>query len=98
MGEAGLKVHPRKCVFGVYNIDFLGHRISTNSLQPQEEKLAAVRDLPAPTDLHSLRAARGLFSYYRNFVLHFITIAHPLNQLLKKDAVWQWGDKKMEAF
>ena len=30
--EAGLKVHPRKCVFGADNIDFLGHRISANSL------------------------------------------------------------------
>ena len=96
--EAGLKVHPGKCVFGADSIDFLGHRISANSLQPQEEKLAAVRDLPAPTDLHSLRAALGLFSYHRKFVLHFSTIAHPLNQLLKRDAVWLWGDKQMEAF
>ena len=95
---AGLKVHPGKCVFGGDSIDFLGHRISANSLQPQEEKVAAVRDVPAPTDLHSLRAALGLFSYYRKFVLHFNTIAHPLNQLLKKDAVWLWGEKKMEAF
>ena len=28
--EAGLKVHPRKCVFGASSIDFLGHRISAN--------------------------------------------------------------------
>ena len=96
--DAGLKVHPRKCVFGADTIDFLEHRIVANSLQPQEEKLAAVRDLPAPTDLHSLCAALGLFSYHRKFVLHFNSIAHPLNQLLKKDAVWQWENKQMEAF
>ena len=47
--EAGLKVHPEKCVFGADNIDFLGHCIFADSLQPEEEKLAAVRDLPAPT-------------------------------------------------
>ena len=29
--EAGLKVHPGKCVFGSDSIDFLGHRISANS-------------------------------------------------------------------
>ena len=28
--EAGLKIHPWKCVFGADNIDFLGHRISAN--------------------------------------------------------------------
>ena len=36
--EASLKVHPGKCVFGVDSIDFLGHHISANSLQPQEDK------------------------------------------------------------
>ena len=32
--ESGLKVHPGKCVFGASSIDFLGHRISANSLEP----------------------------------------------------------------
>ena len=60
--EAGLKVHPGKCVFGADSIDFLGHRISADKLEPQQDKLAAVRDLPSPTDISSLRAALGLFS------------------------------------
>ena len=63
--KAGLKVHSGKCVFGADNIDFLGHRISANKLEPQQDKLVAVRDLPAPTDLSGLRAALGLFSYYQ---------------------------------
>ena len=61
--EAGLKVHPGKCVFGADSIDFLGHRISADKLKPQQDKIAAVRDLPARTDLSGLRAALGLFSY-----------------------------------
>ena len=85
LGKAGLKVHPGKCVFGADSIDFLGHRISTDKLEPQQDKLAAVRDLPSPTDISSPRAALGLFSYYRKFVLHFNSIAFPLNALLKKD-------------
>ena len=95
---AGLKVHPGKCVFGVDSIDFLGHRISANSSQPQQDNLAAVRDLPSPTDLSSLRAALGLFSYYRKFVLHFSSIAFPLNALLKKDRLWEWGPEQQAAF
>ena len=46
--EAGLKVHPGKCVFGADTTDFLGHRFSANSLEPQEEKIAAVREGVAP--------------------------------------------------
>ena len=96
--EAGLKVHPGKCVFGADSIDFLGHRISANKLEPQQDKLAAVRDLPAPTDLSGLRAALGLFSYYRKFVEHFSSIAFPLNSLMKKDRPWEWGEKQAAAF
>ena len=66
--EAVLKVHPGKCVFVVDKIDFLGHSISAEGLSPQEEKVAAVRDLTSPVDISSLRSALGLFSYYRKFV------------------------------
>ena len=95
---AGLKVHPGKCVFGADSIDFLGHRISAGRLEPQLNKLAAVRDLPAPTDLSGLRAALGLFSYYRKFVANFSTIAFPLNALMKKDRRWEWGEAQAAAF
>ena len=87
--EAGLKVHPGKCVFGADSIDFLGHRISARKLEPQADKLAAVRDLQAPTNMSGLRAALGLFSYYRKFVPNFSTIAFPLNALMKKDRPWE---------
>ena len=85
---AGLKMYPGKCVFGTDSIEFLGHRISAGGLEPQLDKLATVRDLPAPTDLSGLRAAPGLFSYYRKFVANFSTIAFPLNALMKKDRRW----------
>ena len=96
--DAGLKVHPGKCVFGADSIDFLGHRISADKFEPQQDKLAAVRDLPFPTDISSLRAALGLFSYYRKFVLHFSSIAFPLNALLKKDRPWEWGEAQESAY
>ena len=82
-------MHPGKCVLGANNIDFLGHRISANKLEPQQDKLAAIRDLPSPTDISSLRAALGPFSHYRKFVLHFSSIAFPLNALLKKVNAYQ---------
>lgn len=36
--EAGLKVHPGKCVFGADNTAFLGHRILANSLEPSRRQ------------------------------------------------------------
>ena len=76
-------------MFASDSIDFLEHRILANSLRPQEDKLSAVKELPAPTNVSSLRAA--LFSYHRKFVNKFSSIAFPLNRLLKKEAPWEWG-------
>ena len=85
-------------MFGADSIDFLGHRISARKLEPQTDKLAAVRDLPAPTHLSVLRAALGLFSYYGKFVASFSTIFFPLNSLVKKDRSRVWGEAQAAAF
>ena len=60
--------------------------------------MSAVMELPTPTDVSSLRAALGLFSYYRKFFNRFSTIAFPLNRLLKKEALWGWSDPQQQAF
>ena len=67
-------------------------------MRPQEEKLSAVKELRAPTDVSSLRAALGLFNYYRKFVSKFSNIAFPLNRLLKEEAPWEWSSLQHEAF
>ena len=95
---AGLKVHPGKCVFAIDKIDFLGHCVSAEGLSPQEEKVSAVRDLPAPTDISSLRSALGLFSYYRKFVKDFSVLASPLHALLRKGVKWHWGIDQQTSF
>ena len=96
--KAQLKVHPGKCVFAVDKIDFLGHCVSAEGLSPQQEKVAAVRDLPSPTDISSLRSALGLFSYYRKFVKGFSVIASPLHALLRKGVQWHWDVEQQISF
>ena len=65
-----------------------------------ERSLSILRSgcLPFPTDISCLRAALGLFSYYKRFVLHFSSIAFPLNALLKKERAWEWGEAQSNAY
>ena len=62
-------------------IDFLGHTVSAEGIEPQPEKIAAIRDWPTPHCLREVRAFFGLASYYRRFVKDFATIAEPLSRL-----------------
>ena len=93
----GLKIHLGKCLFGADEVDLLGHRVNAYGIKPQMEKTRAIRDMQTPSDLSSLRALLGLFSYYRKYVPHFSVIAAPLNKLLKKDAPWKWGEQEATA-
>jgi len=83
--EKGLKVKPSKCVLFRNPIDFLGHMISADGIQPQPDKLAAIRDWPTPHCLRDVRAFYGLASYYRKFVKDFARIAEPLSRMTKKN-------------
>jgi len=51
-----------------------------------------------PKNVGDIRSFHGLASFYRQFVPHFSTIASPLNELVKKDTPFVWGDKQQQAF
>lgn len=83
--EANLAIKLKKCKFCVPNIEFLGHVVGRDGLKPDPNKIKKMKELKAPTDLTSLRAALGLFSYYRKFVKYFSKTAGPMTELMKKD-------------
>ena len=79
-------------------IDFLGHTVSAEGIEPQPEKIAAIRDWPTPHCLLEVRVFFGLASYYRRFVKDFATIAEPLSRLTRKGIVFHWTDETQLAF
>ena len=96
--EVNMKIHPKKCEFAVSSVVYLGHRILPNGIMAHWAKVVAILEMPSPTDIHTLRSFIGLCNYYRGYVEHFSTIAHPLYALLKKDVAWRWEDSTHEAF
>jgi len=96
--EKGLKAKPSKCVLFRSPIDFLGHMVSADGIQPQPDKLAAVRDWPTPHCLRDVRAFYGLASYYRKFVKDFAKIAVPLSRMIKKNTPFTWTDETQQSF
>ena len=96
--EANLKIKLKKCHFALPNIHFLGHVVGQDGIRPDPEKIEKVKHFPVPTNLTQLRAALGLFSYYRKFIKDFSRIAKPMLTLLKKDAPFSWTEKQQNAF
>jgi hypothetical protein len=88
-----------KCEFGVTEVDFLGHRITQDSLMMDDHKVKAILDWEPPKSIPALRSFLGLASYYRKFIKNFAKITGPLTNLLKKSAItYDWDEACEETF
>ena len=94
----GLRAHPEKSTFAADTVEYLGFNVNQYGVTPHEAKVAAIRELPVPSNVSELRAVLGLCNYYRVFVPDFSAIANPLNALLKKDAAWEWTAERAAAY
>ena len=80
------------------SVDYLGHTISAEGLQPTREKIRAITDAPTPSNVAQLRSFLGLVNYYSKFLPQLATTLSPLYLLLRGNIKWQWTDKQQKAF
>ena len=92
--KAGLRLKKQKCSFMLPSVDYLGHSVTPEGLQPTKEKIRAITDAPVPTNLAQLRSFLGLVNYYSKFLPQLATILAPLYSLLQRNNKWHWGDKQ----
>ena len=95
--EAGLRLKKDKCRFMMSEVEYLGHRITRQGLQPSQEKVRAIREAPTPKKVAELRAFLGLVNYYGKFLPNLSTTLSPLYKLLKKGAEWKWSSEQEAA-
>ena len=82
--EAGLTLRKKKCQFGMSDCVYLGHRIGSGKVQPEQAKVISIRQYTQPTSKKQLRSFLGLTGYYRKFVPHYTQLALPLTDLTRK--------------
>ena len=93
-----LKLKPSKCSLMQREVAFLGHIVSGKGIATDPEKVKLIKEWPTPTNIRQLRGLLGLSGYYRKFVKNYLTIAGPLNDLLRKNRRFQWSTECQEAF
>ena len=96
--EHDLKLKLKKCQFLREEIHYLGFVIGRDGIKPEEEKVRAIRDMPAPTTVREVRSLMGMAGYYRRFVPNFSKIAEPMVALTKKYARFSWSEECQKAF
>jgi len=72
--------------------------VSADTVAPEKAKVAAMQRLPTPTNADMVRNVLGVLRFYRAYIPNYSIIAAPLNKLLKKDSVFEWGSEQQEAY
>ena len=93
-----LKIEPHKCNFLKREILYLGHKITSEGIKPDETKIQAVLNYPPPKTVKQIKSFLGLSGYYRKFIQNYSAIAKPLTTLLCKDVKFNWTEECQRSF
>jgi len=85
--ENNLYIKPKKCVWKVRKIGFLGVVIGPNGIEMEKEKVDGMLSWLEPKNVKDVRKFLGLVNYYRRFIKDFAQVTRPMNKERYKVAV-----------
>ncbi|KAK2185169.1 hypothetical protein NP493_244g02014 [Ridgeia piscesae] len=79
-------------------IKLFGNYLSSNGLEPDPDKIAAIVDMTPPTYAQELQSFLGMVNYLSRYTPDLATTTAPLRDLTKKDIIFVWGPEHQKAF
>eukprot|EP00731_Ephydatia_muelleri_P035708 Em0150g6a len=95
--EKGLRCRLEKCLFAQPSVEYLGHILSQQGIS-KGHKVDAVKMMPPPENVSSLRSLLGSVQFYSKFLPNLASVTEPLHRLTKKEVPWTWGTEQVEVF
>ena len=95
---SGLKLNKDKCQFRKTQVSYFGHIIGKDGIKPSSEKVRAIQDLKAPTNVSELRSVLGMFNYLVKFIPNLSSVLKPMTNLLKSNTTWHWDVAQQDVF
>jgi RNase H-like domain found in reverse transcriptase/Reverse transcriptase (RNA-dependent DNA polymerase) len=96
--ENDLYFKAKKCEFMKLKIEYLGLVVEEGKLAMDPMKLKGILEWLTLKTVKEVRSFQGFGNFYCRFIKGFSDLAHPLNNLLKKDKKFIWSEECQEAF
>lgn len=94
----GISFNLKKCIFRFTKGKLLGHIISKEGISINTKRVEAIEKLPYLTTPKELRYFMGKINFIQKFILGYVKIVKPLNEMMKKDANIKWVNERKKAF
>ena len=75
-----------------------GHRLATEGLKPDPEKVKAIVDMEPPQSIQALQSFNSMVNYLRRFSPILTELSEPQRILQKWNTVWAWESEQQTAF
>ena len=66
--DNGLVIRKDKCIFGVPEIEFLGHKVTAAGILPLPDRVTTIKEYPVPENRAALQRFLGMINYYHRFL------------------------------
>ena len=96
--ELNITLNKEKCLFKTNHIEYIGHTITSNGVQPSASKIKAISEMPHPKDKKGVERLLGTVNYLAKFIPNISTIIEPIRSLLKNDVLFVWENPQKNAF
>jgi hypothetical protein len=96
--QAGLKLNPEKCIFGVKKGKFLGCLVSTKGIEANPSKIEAILRMEPPSTKKGAQRLAGRLASLNRFISRSAERNLPLFETLKSAEVFQWGAGTLKSF
>ena len=68
LANNGLVINKTKCLFGVTELEYLGHLVTTSGILPLNSRIDTIRNFPTPENRPTLQRFLGMINYYHRFL------------------------------
>ena len=97
--QNGLVLNLDKCSFAQMEIEYLGHRITSDGIVPLRRHVDALLLQPHPQDVRGLQRFLGMINFYNRFLPGIAKILRPLTDaLVGNPKILTWSPELQTAF
>lgn len=95
--DSNVKFNKDKIQLNKSEVSYLGHTVTKEGMRPDPKKVAAIQEMPEPTDVAGVQRLLGTLNFLRGYIPNMSSLTQPLRVLLNKESAWCWGPEQRAA-
>jgi ribonuclease HI len=96
--EYNVKLKLEKCYFAKREVDYLGFKITGQTISPLKERTESLKKDKPPRSKTELRSVIGKLNFYSRFIPNYSKLLEPLRELFAKNRDFQWRQDHQKTY